>query len=113
MNVYSDLSNGKRGLTVKVNAFLICLAIQYIGVMGSSINPVLSPTKLELLKAIKICDILNPSFQGIAGVICYLSVNIKVLEIVRYSEHTCNYFAISDSCFSGKVYVFGTPSNWS
>ena len=46
MNVHSDLSNGKRGLTVKVNAFLICLAIQYIGVMGSGINPVLSPTYL-------------------------------------------------------------------
>jgi len=39
------------------------------------------------------------------------SVNIKVLEIVRYSEHTCNYFAISDSCFSGKVSVVEAPSN--
>jgi hypothetical protein len=35
------------------------------------LKPVISPTKLELLKAIKTCDIINPSFQGIAGDICY------------------------------------------
>ena len=39
-------------------------------VMGYGVKPVISPTKLELLKAMKICDILNPSFQGIAGDIC-------------------------------------------
>ena len=46
-----------------------------------------------------------PEIRNLAiACICYASVNIKVLEIVRYSEHTCNYFAISDSCFSGKIY---------
>jgi len=32
----------------------------------------ITPTKPELLKAMKICDILNPSFQALAGDICYL-----------------------------------------
>jgi hypothetical protein len=49
------------------------MAIQDVGVMRSGMKPVLSPTKLELLKAIKICAILNPSFQGIAGDSCYIS----------------------------------------
>jgi hypothetical protein len=35
------------------------------------LKPDVSPTKLELLKVIKICDILNPSFKGIAGDNCY------------------------------------------
>jgi len=38
------------------------------------------PTKLELLKAIKICDILNPSFQGIAGDTCYENQDIRQLK---------------------------------
>ena len=37
--------------------------------------------------------------------ICYASANIKALETLGYAEHTCNYFAISDSCFSGKIYA--------
>jgi hypothetical protein len=35
--------------------------------MDSGPRPLISPTKLELLMAMKIYDILNPSFQGIAG----------------------------------------------
>jgi hypothetical protein len=58
---------------IKFHAFLICMAIQDVGVMRSGMKPVLSPTKLELLKAIKICAILNPSFQGIADDSCYIS----------------------------------------
>jgi hypothetical protein len=37
---------------------------------------------------------------------CYLSVNIKVLKIVRYAEHTCNYLVISDNWFNGKISGF-------
>ena len=37
-----------------VYAFLICMAIQYIGAKGSGKKLVISPTKLELLKAMKI-----------------------------------------------------------
>jgi len=37
-----------------------------------------------------------------AFIIWYSSTN-KVLEILRYSGHTCNYDVILDSCFSGKV----------
>ena len=44
--------------------------------------------------------------------ICYASADIKVLEILRYPEHICNYFAISDSWFNGKVSVVGTPLNF-
>jgi hypothetical protein len=66
-------------------------------------KPVVSPTKLELLKAMKICDILNSSFQGIAGDICYASADIKALETLGYEEHICNFFVISDSCFFGKI----------
>ena len=35
--------------------------------------------------------------------ICYASVNIKVLEILRYAEHICNYVVILDSWFYGKL----------
>ena len=35
--------------------------------------------------------------------ICYVSANIKALETLGYAEHTCNFFVISDSCFSGKL----------
>jgi hypothetical protein len=48
------------------------LTIPDIVVSLSLLKPDVSPTKLELLKVIKICDILNPGFQGIAGDICYL-----------------------------------------
>ena len=65
----------------------------------------ISPTKLELLKAIKTCDIISPSSQGLAGDNCYASVNIKVLETLRYAEHICNYVVILDSWFYGKVSV--------
>ena len=36
-------------------------------------------------------------------VTCYASVNIEVLEILRYSEHTCNYLVISDNWLDGKI----------
>ena len=35
---------GMRGLTVKMRAFSICMAIQYIGVMKSGVKLVLPPT---------------------------------------------------------------------
>jgi len=38
------------------------LALLFLLIPETQISP-----KLELLEAIKICDILNPSFQGIAG----------------------------------------------
>ena len=38
LNVESDVSNGSRGLTVKVNDFPLCLAIQNVGEMGSGIS---------------------------------------------------------------------------
>ena len=75
--VHSDLLIRKRGLMIKFHAFLIRGAIQDVGVMRSGMKPVLSP-KLELLKGIKICDILNPSFQGIAGDSCYIFYIITV-----------------------------------
>ncbi|MCG2758400.1 MAG: hypothetical protein L6263_08200 [Desulfobacteraceae bacterium] len=56
------------------------------------------------MKAIKTCDIINPGFQGIAGDICYTSVNIKALETLGYAEHICNYVVILDSWFYGKIY---------
>jgi len=40
---------------------------------------------------------------------CYASANIKALETLGYAEHTCNYFAISDSWLYGKVSVVRTP----
>jgi hypothetical protein len=50
--------------------------------------------------------VIRPCFSICAGcAICYLSVNIKALETLRYSEHTCNYFGILDSWFSGKIYA--------
>jgi len=41
--------------------------------MVFGIKPDVSPIKLQLLKAMKIYDILNPNFQGIADDSCYLS----------------------------------------
>ena len=35
LNVKSDLSNRVRGLKTKVNAFIICMATQYVGVVES------------------------------------------------------------------------------
>ena len=35
--------------------------------------------------------------------ICYASANIKALETLGYAEHICNFYVISDSCFSGKI----------
>ncbi len=59
--------------------------------MGFGVKPVLSPTKLEQLKAIKTCDIINPSPQGLAGDICYLSAIYNLSEMLLYDFHifTC------------------------
>jgi hypothetical protein len=38
------------------------------------------PKKLKLLKAIKICDMFNPSFQDITGDICYVYVLLKPVQ---------------------------------
>ena len=46
INVDSDLSNEKHRLTLMVHAFLIC-RLYNIGVIGSVMEPVISPTKLE------------------------------------------------------------------
>ena len=71
--------------------------IPYIVVAVLLAKFAITPTKLELLKTMKICDILNSSFQGIAGDICYASANIKALETLGYAEHICNYVVILDS----------------
>ena len=39
------------------------------------------PTNQQKLKAQKTCDIINPSFQGIAGDICYENQDIKRLKM--------------------------------
>jgi len=57
---------GKAWIDIKSPRFSYLHPIQYLVVMEFIAKPVLSP-KLELLKAIKSCDIFNPSFQGIAG----------------------------------------------
>jgi hypothetical protein len=57
---------------IKFHAFIIYLAIPYMGVRVSGLKLVISPTKLELLKSMKICAMLNPSFQGTAGDIYYV-----------------------------------------
>ena len=50
-----------RGLTVKMRAFSICMAIQYIGVMKSGVKLVLPPTNLHYRTAIKTCDYVKIS----------------------------------------------------
>ncbi len=47
---------------------------QDIRVIEFGVKPVITPTKLELLKAMKICDILNCIFQDIEDDNCYLSL---------------------------------------
>jgi hypothetical protein len=57
-----------------------CNRLVYMAQMTRILRPDffhITPTKLELLKAMKICDILNPSFPGIAGDICYLYALLK------------------------------------
>jgi len=44
--VHFDLSNTKRGLTLKVHALFIWKVIQDIGVMISGMKSVLSPTNM-------------------------------------------------------------------
>jgi len=54
-----------------------------------------------------------PKIRNLAiACICYVSANIKALETLGYTEHTCNYVVILDSWFSGKVSVVGTPPNF-
>jgi hypothetical protein len=56
------------------------------------------PAKLELLKAMNICDILNPSFQGIAGDIyvtrfpIYLGTDVSLQRLHTY--HSLKILAI-------------------
>jgi hypothetical protein len=59
--------NKKAWVYVGSPRFFYLQPIQYIGLMDSGPRALISPTKLELLMAMKIYDILNPSFQGIAG----------------------------------------------
>jgi hypothetical protein len=46
------------------------------------LKPVITPTKLELLKAIKTCDIISPGSQGLAGDICYVFQHLTTIETV-------------------------------
>ena len=41
--------NPKRGLRIKVHAFLICMVIQDIEVVGFDVKPVVSPTYCDLV----------------------------------------------------------------
>ena len=41
-----------------------------------------TPTKLKLLKAMKICDILNSIYQGITDDFCYQSLHLTDLKTV-------------------------------
>ena len=43
--VHFSLRNTKRGLTLKIHAFLICVDIRDIGVMVDSVKPVITPIK--------------------------------------------------------------------
>ena len=50
----------------------------------AELNLVVSSTNREKLPSQKTCDILNPSFLGKAGAICYEKQHINRLKIVRY-----------------------------
>ncbi len=58
-----------------------------------SLKLLISPTKLELLKAMKICDILNPSFQSLADDICYTFDKGQFVVIFSLTDYQQLYHA--------------------
>jgi hypothetical protein len=57
---------------LKVQAFLIWMAIQDVVVIASGMKLVISPTKLSFWKACKIDDIIDFSFLDADDEMCYL-----------------------------------------
>ena len=55
--IHFDLWNTKRGLTLKVHAFLICTTVQDIGVIVTGVKPLIAPTYRHNLPSRKSCDI--------------------------------------------------------
>ena len=62
----------------------------------------MSPTKLELLKTINICDILNPSCQDMIDDSCY---DISGLDDTENREIYKTYMHFGQISYSGKLQV--------